>query len=393
MLFENHPPATDPEHLSVHNPKGIVILGSTGSIGTQTLDVIRALPDRFRVIGLAAGTRLELLREQIAEFKPRMVWAADAAAAAAIAGEANVVSMEQMVQEPDVDHIMVATTGRAGLGPTLEALRLGKEVSLCNKEVIIMAGDLVTTTARKHSAPLFPVDSEPSAIWQCIQGEFQPVRRLIITASGGPFRDRPINEIASVTPTQALKHPTWVMGKKITIDSSTLMNKGFEVIESRWLFDVPYSQIDVVVHPQSVIHSMVEFADGSVKAQMGPPDMRLPIQYAMLYPERVASPVIPQFNPIAYPELTFRELEPERYPCFTIAVEAGRKGMTYPAVLSAADEEAVQFFLGGRIGFNDIASLVAGVLDRHEPIANASVEAILEADAWAREQLELLVRT
>jgi 1-deoxy-D-xylulose-5-phosphate reductoisomerase len=390
---ENHPPATDPEHLSARHPKGIVVLGSTGSIGTQTLDVIRALPDRFRVVGLAAGTRLDLLRDQIAEFKPRMVWAADPSAAAAIAGAATVVSMDRMVQEPDVDHVMVATTGRVGLSPTLEALRLGKEVALCNKEVVIMAGDLVTAAAREHNAPLLPVDSEPSAIWQCMQGEAEPVRKLIITASGGPFKDRPIGEIAAVTPAQALKHPTWVMGKKITIDSSTLMNKGFEVIESHWLFDVTYDQIDVVVHPQSVIHSMVEFADGSVKAQMGPPDMRLPIQYAMLYPERVASPVIPRFNPIAYPALTFHELEPQRYPCFATAVDAGRQGQTYPAVLSAADEEAVHLFLDGRIGFNDIASVVAGVLDRHEPIADATLEAILEADAWAREQVESLVRT
>jgi 1-deoxy-D-xylulose-5-phosphate reductoisomerase len=393
VLSENHPPATDPEHFSSRRPKGIVVLGSTGSIGTQTLDVIRALPDRFRVVGLAAGTRLDLLREQIAEFKPRMVWASEPVAAAAIAGDAAVVPMDRMVQEPDVDHIMVGTTGRAGLGPTLEALRLGKEVAICNKEVVIMAGDLVTATARKHNAPLLPVDSEPSAIWQCIQGEAQPVSKLIITASGGPFKEWPIDDIAAVTPAQALKHPTWVMGQKITIDSSTLMNKGFEVIESHWLFGVPYDQIDVVVHPQSVIHSMVEFADGSVKAQMGPPDMRLPIQYAMLYPERVASPVIPRFNPIAYPELTFKAMDPQRYPCFTTAVEAGRKGQTYPAVLSAADEEAVHLFLAGRIGFNDIASVVAGVLDRHEPIADPTLEAVLEVDAWAREQVGSLVRT
>jgi 1-deoxy-D-xylulose-5-phosphate reductoisomerase len=393
VLPENHPPATHAEHFTTHRPKGIVVLGSTGSIGTQTLDVIRALPHRFRVVGLAAGTRLDLLREQIAEFKPRMVWASDPVAAAVIAGDAIVVPMDLMVQEPDVDHIMVGTTGRAGLGPTLAALRLGKEVAICNKEVIIMAGDLVTSTARKHNAPLLPVDSEPSAIWQCIQGEAQPVSKLIITASGGPFKEWPIRDIASVTPAQALNHPTWVMGRKITIDSSTLMNKGFEVIESHWLFGVSYDQIDVVVHPQSVIHSMVEFADGSVKAQMGPPDMRLPIQYAMLYPERVASPVIPRFNPIAYPELTFKALDPQRYPCFTTAVEAGRKGQTYPAVLSAADEEAVHLFLTGRIGFNDIASVVAGVLDQHEAIADPTLEAILEVDRWARKQVEILVGT
>ena len=384
MRSPNQPPATEPENFSLRSPKGIVILGSTGSIGTQTLDVVRALPHRFRVVGLAAGSRLDLLADQVAEFKPRMVWSLDNPALANLCGDAIVTPMEQMVAEPDVDHIMVATTGRAGLGPTLEAIRHGKEVALCNKEVIIMAGELIANTAREHHAPVLPVDSEPSAIWQCLQGEDQPVRKLIITASGGPFKNHSPKELAAVTPAQALKHPTWVMGRKITIDSSTLMNKAFEVIESRWLFSVPFDQIDVVVHPQSVIHSMVEFADGSVKGQMGPPDMRLPIQYAMCYPERVASPAIPRFNPLAFPELTFRELDHDRYPIFATAVEAGRKAQTYPAVLSAADEEAVHLFLAGRIGFTDIHSVVADVLDKHEPTPGTTVDEILEADAWAR---------
>ncbi len=363
------------------------MLGSTGSIGTQTLDVVRARPDRFRVIGLAAGTRLDQLAEQVREFSPRYVWAPDTTALASIVDGAAIVPMEQMVAEPDADLVMVATTGRAGLAPTLEAMRSGKQVALSNKEVIIMAGELVTRAARDHGAPLFPVDSEPSAIWQCIQGEAQPVSKLMITASGGPFRKRPLAELAEVTPQEALKHPTWAMGKKITIDSSTLMNKGFEVIESRWLFSVPFDQIEVVVHPQSVIHSLVEFADGSVKAQMGPPDMRLPIQYAMSYPERIASDVIPRFDPLKHAELTFEELDVERYPCFATAVEAGRKGQTYPAVLSAADEEAVHLFLDGRIGFNDIHGVVSDVLDKHEPIGDSSLEAVLTADAWAREQV------
>ena len=386
----NHPPATEAERFSQDAggaPKDIVVLGSTGSIGTQTLDIIRARPDRFRVIGLAAGTRLDALADQVREFNPKFVWAPDTAALANVVSGPAILPMEQMVAEPDVDLIMVATTGRAGLAPTLEAMRHGKQVALSNKEVIIMAGELVANAAREHGAPMLPVDSEPSAIWQCIQGEDQPVSKLIVTASGGPFRKRSIDELATVTAQDALQHPTWAMGKKITIDSSTLMNKGFEVIECHWLFSVPFDQIDVVLHPQSVIHSMVEFADGSVKGQMGPPDMRLPIQYAMAYPERIANDVIPKFDPLKHSELTFEELNLERYPCFAIALEAGRKGQTYPAVLSAADEEAVHLFLDGRIGFNDIHGVVSDVLDKHEPIANASLESILAADAWAREQV------
>ena len=390
----NHPPATDAEHLppcAGGAPKGIVLLGSTGSIGTQTLDVIRARPDRFRVIGLAAGTRLDLLAEQVREFGPKFVWAPDTAALSRVVVGPAILPMEQMVAEPDADLVMVATTGRAGLAPTFAAIRCGKQVALSNKEVVIMAGELVMNAAREYGAPLLPVDSEPSAIWQCLQGEAQPVSKLIITASGGPFRERPIDQMAAVTPEEALAHPTWAMGKKITIDSSTLMNKGFEVIESRWFFSVPFDRIEVVVHPQSVVHSMVEFADGSVKAQMGPPDMRLPIQYAMSYPERIASDVIPRFDPLKHAELTFQELDLERYPCFATAVEAGRKGQTYPAVLSAADEEAVHLFLDGRIGFNDIHAVVSDVLDRHEPVANSSVETVLAADAWAREQVGALL--
>ena len=365
--------------------KNIVVLGSTGSIGTQTLDVVRALPDDFRVAGLSAGRNLGLLAEQVAEFKPRMVWCEERRDSVGGDG-ASLVPPEEMVTEPDVDLVMVATTGRAGLVPTLNALRAGKAVALSNKEVVVMAGELVTRAAAKHGAPLLPVDSEPSAIWQCMRGEDEPVRRLIITASGGPFRTRPLDEIAGVTPTEALAHPTWVMGRKITIDSSTLMNKGFEVIESRWLFDIPFDRIDVVVHPQSVIHSMIECADGSVKAQMGPPDMRLPIQAALAYPARLDNGKLPRYDPLAWPSLTFEPLDPARYPCFATAVAAGRKEQTYPAVLSAADEEAVHYFLDGRIGFGDIHRIVQSVLDRHESFDASTPEAVLEADAWARRE-------
>ncbi len=365
--------------------KNIVVLGSTGSIGTQTLDVVRALPGEFRVAGLAAGRNTDLLSDQIAEFAPRMAWAEAGRERVADSGAA-LVPPEEMVAAPDVDLVMMATTGRAGLIPTLGALRAGKAVALANKEVVVMAGDLVTRAAAEHNAPLLPVDSEPSALWQCLRGETEPVRRLIITASGGPFRARPLDEIARVTPDEALAHPTWVMGRKITIDSATLMNKGFEVIESRWLFGVPFERIAVVVHPQSVIHSMAELADGSVKAQMGPPDMRLPIQAALSYPARVDNGALPRYDPLAWPSLTFEPLDAARYPCFAAAVEAGREGRTYPVALSAADEVAVHSFLDGRIGFGDIHRIVQSVLDRHEPFEASSVEAVLEADEWARRQ-------
>ncbi len=359
--------------------KNIVVLGSTGSIGEQTLAVARALPGEFNVVGLAAGRNIEALTRQAEEFAPRMTWPQ-------AVGGARLTPMEEMVVEPDVDVVMAATTGSAGLASTLNALRAGKAVALSNKEVIVMAGELITRAAAEYGAPLLPVDSEPSAIWQCLRGEHDPVSKLIITASGGPFRKRPLDELETVTPAEALAHPTWVMGKKITIDSSTLMNKAFEVIESRWLFDMPFEKIDVVVHPQSVIHSMVEFADGSVKAQMGPPDMRLPIQVALSYPERVQNDSLAKYNPLAYPSLTFEEMDAERYPCFVMGVEAGRKQQSYPAVLSAADEEAVHMFLDGRIGFGDIRRVVDGVLERHEPFDVPTPEAVLEADEWARRQ-------
>ena len=367
--------------------KGLVVLGSTGSIGTQTLDVVRALPDEFRVVGLSAGRNLDLLAAQIAEFAPRMVWAdVPQDKLTPVMGNAALTPMEAMVTEPDVDIVMVATTGRTGLLPTLNALRERKAVALSNKEVVVMAGELVMRTAAKYGAPVLPVDSEPSAIWQCLRGEDEPVRRLIITASGGPFRTRPLAEIPSVTPKEALAHPTWVMGRKITIDSSTLMNKGFEVIESRWLFGIPFEQIEVVVHPQSIIHSMVEFADGSVKAQMGLPDMRMPIQVALAYPTRLPNGTLPRYDPIMTPSLTFEALDEARYPCFAAAIEAGNKERSYPAVLSAVDEEAVHLFLDGRIAFGDIPRIVQDVLDKHEPFDVSTPEAVFEADAWARRQ-------
>ena len=359
----------------------IVILGSTGSIGRQTLDIVRAFPDEFEVVGLSAGNNTELLKRQMEEFSPRHVWSA-----AAGPGEfpgASFTPMEQMVALNQVDQVMVALMGSVGLTPTLTALAAGKTVALSNKEPIVMAGKLIKDYEASYGGRVLPVDSEPSAIWQCLQGEDNEILRLLITASGGPFRTTPLEDMESVTPEQALRHPTWRMGQKITIDSATLMNKAFEVIESHWLFGVPWERIEVVVHPQSTIHSMVEFADGSVKAQMGPPDMRLPIQYALFHPQRLPNSMIPRLDTTISQSLTFDPLEPARYPCFTLAIEAGRKGATYPAVLSAADEVAVQAFLDRKIGYGGIHRLVEQILAEHDPLPGEDAGEVLEADAWA----------
>ena len=303
-------------------------------------------------------------------------------------GGAKFSTMEEMVCHPDVEVVMVGTVGRVGLIPTIRALQQGKRVCLANKEVIIMAGELISGLDANGGGELLPVDSEPSAIWQCLQGEDKDVRRLIITASGGPFRTRLHEDLSDVTPDQALNHPTWKMGRRITIDSSTLMNKGFEVIEARWLFDVPWERIEVVVHPQSLIHSMVEFEDGSVKAQIGPPDMKLPIQYAMLYPERRPNQGIPRLDITKAMSMTFEPMSSALYPCFSLALEAGRMGGTYPAVLCAADEVAVEHFLQGRLPFPAIPRVVEATLKRHKGAPADNVENILDADLWARSAAE-----
>ena len=364
--------------------KGLVILGSTGSIGRQTLDIVRAFPGEFQVIGLAGGLNLELLATQIEEFGPRLAYCASEEHRGSLPERVTFCPMEEMVCQPDVDLIMAATVGSEGLIPTIRALENKKAVALANKEVIIMAGELVKSLAHPDGGTLLPVDSEPSAIWQCLQGENEPVRRIIITASGGPFRTIPLEDMEMVTPEQALRHPTWQMGKKITVDSAMLMNKGFEVIEAHWLFDVTWDKIEVVVHPQSIVHSMVELADGSVKAQLGPPDMRLPIQYSLFYPTRLENQQLPRFDTCATHVLTFESLDHQRYPCFNLAVGAGKKGGTYPAVLSAADEVAVELFLQGRIGFMDIYRTVETVLEDHTPSPGKRLEEILAADHWAR---------
>lgn len=366
--------------------KNIVVLGSTGSIGKQTLDIVRHFPDKFRVIGLAAGLSSELLASQVEEFKPSYVFSKDEAFQIKTTGvKARLTTMEEMVSAGETELIMAGTVGAAGLSPILTALRHSKTVALANKEPIIMAGEHLMAEARRNNGQILPVDSEPSAIWQCLRGETSPVKRIILTASGGPFRSAPLENLKKVSPEEALHHPTWRMGKKITIDSATLMNKGLEVIEAHWLFNMPFEQIDVVIHPQSIIHSMVEFYDSSVKAQLGIPDMRVPIQLAMTYPERWGNSDLPSVDFVKAGKLTFEPMDIDRYPCFKLALNAGAKGQTYPAVLAAADETAVGLFLKKRIGFMDIPSLVESALSAHNPVKSPGLEDILLADSWARE--------
>ena len=370
--------------------KRLAILGATGSIGCQTLDIVRGLA-HLEVVGLAGGRNLRLLAEQAREFRPRMVsYEPQGTLALDLPYRPQQCSMEEMVAAPDVDLVVVGTVGKAGLTATLAALRAGKAVALANKEVLVMAGAVVQETAAAYGGTLLPVDSEHSAIWQCLIGEpgdpWPPVRRLLLTASGGSFRDYPQAALEDVTPAQALKHPTWNMGPKITVDCATLMNKGFEVMEAHWLFGYALEQIEVVYHRESIVHSMVEFPDASIKAQLGLPDMRVPLQYALTYPARLPSPApVLDFHTLG--SLTFGSVDFDRYPCLRLALEVARIGGTAPAVLSAADEAAVGLFLGGRIGFQDIYRHVARVVERHDVVARPALEDILAADAWARRQV------
>jgi 1-deoxy-D-xylulose-5-phosphate reductoisomerase len=368
----------------------VVILGSTGSIGRQTLDVVRELGERFDVVGLAAGRNTALLEEQASEFRPRLIWSEDGSARPALqssaGGRPRWAALEEQATHPDVDLVVVGTVGRAGLAPTLAALRAGKRVALANKEVLVMAGAIVTKAAKQGKGELLPVDSEHSAIWQCLWGEkAKSVRRVLLTASGGAFRDHTPDELARVTPEEALNHPTWRMGRKITVDSATLMNKGFEAIETRWLFDVPLERVEIVMHRESIVHSLVEFADGSVKAQLGEPDMRLPIRVALCYPERVADPSIAPLDLARAGELHFAAPDFGRYPALELTLRAGRDGGTYPAALAAADEAAVGHFLAGHLTFTDIPRLLEDTLTKHERASDDDLEAVLAADAWARD--------
>ena len=376
----------------VNKVKRVAVLGSTGSIGRQTLDVIRAMPQRFRVVGLAAGRNLELLAEQIKEFKPELIGGSpennDIERLRSIVDIKNgLLPLDEIAASPEVDMVVIATSGKAGLRPTLAALRAGKDIALANKESLVSAGEIINNEARKSGARILPVDSEHSAVWQCLSGEDQAAARIILTASGGPFRQYSAEQLAEVTVAQALRHPSWQMGQKVTIDSATLMNKGLEVIEAHWLFSMPFDRIDVLVHPQSIIHSMVEFVDGSIKAQLSYPDMRLPIQYALSHPERLSNPRLPRLDWSLVRSLDFEPPDYGRFPCLGLAIEAGKQGGTCPAVLCAADEVAVELFLAGRIGFTEIAGVIGRTLEQHRVIAQPTLEEIEAADAWGRETL------
>ena len=368
----------------------IAVLGSTGSIGQQTLEVVRAFPQRFRIIGLAASKNLDLLAEQVNEFKPRFVYFQEREATIPLNVECEFLPLAEIARHPEVDIVVMATSGAPGLLPTIAAIKSGKRVALANKEALVMAGEIITREAKLKRAQILPVDSEHSAIWQCLEGEKQKASQITLTASGGPFLHFSSAKLNKVTAKQALKHPSWQMGRKVTIDSATLMNKGLEIIEAHWLFDMPFENIRVLIHPQSVIHSLVEFRDGSVKAQLSYPDMRLPIQYALTYPERLPNPELPRLNWDTLRNLTFGQPDFDNFPCLKLAIEAGRKGGTYPAVLSSADEIAVELFLSGRIRFTDIARLVERALQQHQPVAQPTLEEILAADTWAREKVSQL---
>ncbi|MFW6105611.1 MAG: 1-deoxy-D-xylulose-5-phosphate reductoisomerase [Chloroflexota bacterium] len=362
--------------------KRIAVLGSTGSIGQQTLDVIRALPDELKVLALTGNKNLELLERQIKEFQPKMFYSS---VKPDIGYGGGFLSLEEIASHPEVDLVIMATAGKAGLSPTLAALRAGKTVALANKEVLVMAGEIIVREASLHQAQILPIDSEHSAVWQCLQGEENKPQRLFLTASGGPFYHYSHLQLTEVTPEQALQHPVWKMGKKVTIDSATLMNKGLEVIEAHWLFSFPFDSIEILIHPQSIVHSMVEFMDGSLKAQLNWPDMRLPIQYALSYPRRWSNAELPRVDWDKINSLNFESVDYDKFPCLKLAVDAGKSGGTYPAVLCAADEIAVRFFLNHRIGFTDIAKVVQKTLDQHQNTSQPSLDEILAADAWARE--------
>jgi 1-deoxy-D-xylulose-5-phosphate reductoisomerase len=362
--------------------KKVAVLGSTGSIGQQSLEVIRSLPNRFQVIGLAGGQNIELLKEQISEFQPKVFYSS---VEPDFISEGEFLSMEQIASHPEVDLVIMATSGKVGLNPTLAALRANKAVALANKEVMVMAGELIIKEANIHQAQILPLDSEHSAIWQCLQGEKGKPEQLFLTASGGPFYHYSQSQLSKIRVEQALQHPTWKMGRKVTIDSATLMNKGLEVIEAHWLFNIPFENIKILIHPQSIVHSIVEFVDGSMKAQLSPPDMRLPIQYALCYPERVPNAELPRLDWGEIRFLKFELVDYDKFPCLRLALEVGKLGGTYPTVLCAADEIAVELFLSHQIGFLDIAPLIEEILERHQGISHPSLDEILQADAWARE--------
>lgn len=376
--------------------KGVIVLGSTGSIGRQAVDVIERLPDSLRAVGLSAGRNGALLLEQVRRLRPEAVAVADPevgrdyAPLLAREGVRRVFigpdAATQLVEWPGAERVLVAIVGASGLKPTLAALAAGRDVALANKESLVMAGELVTREAGRRGLRILPVDSEHAALFQCLDGRpLDQVERVILTASGGPFRGWSRERLAAVTPAQALHHPNWDMGAKISVDSATLMNKGLEVIEARWLFGLPASRIDVLVHPQSLVHGLVEWRDGSVHAVLGVPDMRQPIQGALCYPER-GPRIVPRLDLAASGRLTFERPDTATFPCLTLAYQALQAGGTAPAVLNAANEEAVAAFLQGRLPFLRIAEVVADVLAQHRPQPLAGVDTVLAADQWARQK-------
>ena len=374
--------------------KNVVLLGSTGSIGTSTVKVAEDIPDHIRLLALAAGNNTELLLEQTRKHKPQAISITDPANAEelknALGTSCDVFSgtdgLERLATLPGADIVLIAIVGTAGLKPALAAIRAGKDIAVASKEILVMAGEIVMNEARKQGVRVLAVDSEHSAIFQCLDGKpSASVRKLWLTASGGPFRQTPKDQFQNITVEQALKHPSWVMGRKITIDSATLFNKGLEMIEARWLFDIGMERVGVIVHPQSVVHSMVEFVDGSMLAQLSTPDMCLPIQYALTYPERANSERV-QTNLPKLGSLTFEEPDPEKFASISLARRAGEIGGTLPAVLNAANEVAVEAFVNRKMGFLQITETVARVMKSHKVVSQPTLGQLLEADAWARRE-------
>lgn len=381
--------------------KKVTILGSTGSIGVNALDVIGKNPERFQVVALAAGSNIKLLRNQIEKFQPKMVAVRSKESARSLAESLRVKNkikifygeegLEEVASFPSANIVISAISGSAGMIPTLAAIEAGIDIALANKETMVMAGEIVTRKAVKKGVKIIPVDSEHSAIFQCLEGQTRRnLRRIILTASGGPFLHYPRNELKKVTLHQTLHHPNWKMGKKITIDSATMMNKGLEVIEAQWLFNTDISKIDVLIHPQSIVHSMVEFIDGAVLAQMGIPDMRIPIAYALTYPERMMND-LPSLELLKTGQLEFLKPDLKKFPCLNLAYAAGLAGGTAPVVLNAADEVAVSAFIEKKVKFIDIPKIVDKVLSCHHSISRPSLDDILAADLWARKETKKII--
>ncbi|MGD0916928.1 MAG: 1-deoxy-D-xylulose-5-phosphate reductoisomerase [Thermodesulfobacteriota bacterium] len=380
--------------------KRLAILGSTGSIGVNTLDIVRQFPERFEIVGLSAGHNIQLLKQQIIQFRPKMVSVLNKELSDAIRGELSdgsvqiVYGVEGLIQvatHPEVDQVVSAIVGAVGLIPTLSAIKTGKAIALANKEPLVMAGKIVMEEANQNHVQVLPVDSEHSAIFQALLGHRkEDVHRIILTASGGPFLNLPIERLHEVTVKEALNHPRWEMGRKVTIDSASLMNKGLEVIEAHWLFGVPVEKISVQIHPQSVVHSMVEYADGSIVAQMGITDMRIPISYALSFPQRLRLN-LPRLDLSQKGGLTFFPPDPERFPCLKLAYRSIEIGETMPAILNAANEVAVNAFMEGSLKFTEVPLLIQRVMKDHEVKSAHTIEDILRADHWAREKSKAIL--